>query len=46
MTPERWQRVKEIFQEAKPLEGDARGAFLRTHCGDDAELLSEVASLL
>jgi serine/threonine protein kinase/tetratricopeptide (TPR) repeat protein len=46
MTPERWQRVKELFQEAKSLEEGDREALLREHCGDDPELLTEVASLL
>ena len=46
MTPERWQRVKELFQEAQPLDATAREALLRRRCGDDTEMMSEVASLL
>jgi eukaryotic-like serine/threonine-protein kinase len=46
MTPERWQELKGMFDEALALDPGARGAFLerlRTH---DSELSSEVASLL
>jgi eukaryotic-like serine/threonine-protein kinase len=46
MTPERWLKVKEIFQstlERKPAE---RSAFLSRACGGDDALRKEVESLL
>jgi serine/threonine protein kinase/Tol biopolymer transport system component len=43
--PERWQRVKEIFQGALERKGAEREAFL-TECCDDEDLRSEVESLL
>jgi serine/threonine protein kinase len=46
MTPERWQRVKELFEETQSVAEDAREALLRRLCGEDAELLAEVSSLL
>ncbi|MBK9215030.1 MAG: serine/threonine protein kinase [Chloracidobacterium sp.] len=41
-----WERVKEIFVEAGELAPDGRVAFLDEACGGDAELRSEVESLL
>ena len=46
MTPERWQRVDEIFQAAVDLNPAQRETFLDSSCGDDQELRSEVESLL
>ncbi len=46
MSPERWQRVQELFARAAALEGAARPALLEKECGDDAELRREVLSLL
>ncbi|MGD9630568.1 MAG: protein kinase [Pyrinomonadaceae bacterium] len=46
MTPERWQRVGEIFTSAAEMESDERSAYLKKACGDDTTLLSEVESLL
>ena len=46
MNPERWQRVKELFDAALQCEPRERRHFLEQICGDDAELLEEVASLL
>jgi len=46
VTPERWQRVKELFAQAKELAPAARPAFLASACGDDRELRDEVESLL
>ena len=43
--PERWQRVKEIFQGALERKGAEREAFL-AECCDDTDLRSEVESLL
>ena len=45
-TPERWQRIEEVFEQALALEAAARAGFLDQVCGDDAELREEVASLI
>ena len=42
----RWNRVKQVFQDALERRADERGIFVRTACGDDRELQSEVESLL
>lgn len=46
MTPERYQRVREIYQAACALPADRRSAYVRDACGADAALLDEVRSLL
>ena len=46
MNPERWQKVKELFEAAHELEPRDRRQFLEQVCSDDVELLEEVASLL
>src|SRR5688572_17033572 len=46
MTPERWQRVKEVFSAASALDEPERARYLDEACRDDAELRAEVASLL
>ena len=46
MTPERWRQVEEIFQAAVERDGEERDDFLTEACGGDAELRSEVESLL
>lgn len=46
MTPERWQRVNELFNAALEKQGDARRVFLVNACGDDHELRREVEKLL
>ncbi len=46
VTPERWSRIKEIFQEALALDSDARAVFVDNACGGDAELRREVSSML
>ena len=43
---ERWRRVEELFYAALEREPGAASAFLQQACGDDAELLREVQSLL
>ena len=43
--PQRWQRVKEIFQGALERKGAEREAFL-AECCDDTDLRAEVESLL
>ena len=46
MTPETWQRIKQISGDAWDMPAGARPAFLAEACAGDAELLREVASLL
>ena len=46
MNPERWQRVKDLFEEAREKTGDTRTAFLREVALDDQELAREIDSLL
>lgn len=44
--PQRWQRVKDIFQGALERKGAEREAFLDQECGEEASLRAEVESLL
>jgi eukaryotic-like serine/threonine-protein kinase len=46
MTPERWQQVKEIFNSAIKYVPEQREGFLSQACRGDAELRSEVESLI
>lgn len=46
MTPERWQKIKEIVHGAATLAPGDRPAFLKKHCGADALLMQQVLSLL
>src|SRR5947207_1879690 len=46
MTPERWQRVEEIFQTALDLPLAKRASYLSKVCGTDAGLHAEVANRL
>jgi serine/threonine protein kinase len=46
MTPERWQKVEEIFNHALELHSEERAAWLAEACQGDPELQSEVSSLL
>jgi serine/threonine-protein kinase len=46
MSDERWQRLKRVFQGALEQAADARGAFLDRECAGDAEMRTEVESLL
>jgi hypothetical protein len=43
---ERWQQVKELYLAASEREASERQLFLAEACGEDAELRSEVESLL
>jgi eukaryotic-like serine/threonine-protein kinase len=45
LDPERWQKVKELLDEALDLSPDRRPAFLETACAGDEALLREVKSL-
>ena len=46
MTPERWIRVKEVFAAALEQEAARRASYVEQACGGDAELRTEVISLL
>lgn len=46
MTPERYQRIGRLFDEALELEPCRRGAFLDQACQDDPGLRAEVEKLL
>jgi hypothetical protein len=46
MTPERWQKVRAIVEEAMEISPDSRTPFLEKACGSDADLRGEVESLL
>jgi serine/threonine protein kinase len=46
MTPERWQQVKGIFQQALERDSNGRDTFIAQACGSDDELRSEVTLLL
>ena len=46
MNPERWQRVKQILDEAILVSPPERSAYLDSACNDDAEFRQEVESLL
>jgi serine/threonine protein kinase/tetratricopeptide (TPR) repeat protein len=46
MTPERWQRIKELFRAALERAPGARAAFLDAECAGDAEAREEVESLI
>ena len=46
MTPERHQKIQQIFEAALGLPMEGRTAFLAEACGSDSELRSRVARLL
>ncbi|MBI1765116.1 MAG: serine/threonine protein kinase [Acidobacteria bacterium] len=46
MTPDRWQQLKELFNDALERPPAERAAFLDAACADDAELRREVEALL
>ncbi|MEW6731651.1 MAG: serine/threonine-protein kinase [Acidobacteriota bacterium] len=46
MTPERWQRVKQLLQTALEEQPERRAALLTQVCADDIELRIEVESLI
>src|SRR5436190_1927325 len=45
MTPEQWQKIESILQEALDLPPQERRAYVSEACGEDTELMSEVDSL-
>src|ERR1041384_8013661 len=46
MTPERWQKIDEVFHAALAYEPAQRAGFLTSACGGDESLRLEVESLL
>ncbi len=46
MTPERWQRIKAVFEKALELPSGKRAAYLDQNCSGDPDLRKEVESLL
>ena len=46
MTPERWQRINEMFHAALVLDGGQRGAFLVAQSAGDDALRAKVQALL
>ena len=46
MTPERWQQIKNVFDQALQQDVARRTAFLGEVCAGDDQLRSEVESLL
>jgi len=46
MTPERWQQVEEVLQNALDLPWSERATFIAELCGNDRELKNEASSLL
>ncbi len=46
MISERWERTKEILEQALRLAPEERHAYLDSACGTDADLRSEVESLI
>jgi len=46
MTPDRWEKVNELFHSALARAPNLRAAFLTQACGNDVQLLKEVESLI
>ncbi len=46
MNPKRWQKVKQIFDDALKCAPDELSSFLAESCGDDKELRRDVEKLL
>lgn len=46
MTPERWARLRELFERALSVASKDRDAFMRAACGDDATLHRSLLALL
>ena len=46
MTPQRWEKIKEIFSSALEIAPEVRPDYVERACGGDAELHSEVLRLL
>jgi len=46
MTPERWQQIRDVLEEALELAPEQRSAFLQRNCSSDPSLRQEVETLL
>ena len=46
MTPERWQRARQVLNEALEREPNERGWFLAEACSGDESLRQEVEALV
>ena len=46
MSPERWQKIEEVFNHAADLKEAERSAFLEKECAGDLDLRSQVDELL
>ncbi len=46
MSPERYQRIKQLFEAVVGQPDGSRGAFLDRECGDDPQLRSQIESML
>ena len=46
MTPERWQRICDVFHESRRCDPQDRDTLLHEACGEDTELRAEVERLL
>ena len=46
MNPEKWQRVKQVFDGALACESDAQSRYIEEACQGDPAVLSEVETLL
>lgn len=46
MTPERWDRIKELFESALEQDSAERASFLAEACGRDEDLRAQVVQLL
>jgi serine/threonine protein kinase len=46
MTPERWQQIRGLLEEALELAPEQRSAFLQQSCSSDSSLRSDVETLL
>ena len=45
MTPDQWNRLKELFEQALALPPESRSSWLEQRLGGDAELLAEAKAL-
>jgi len=46
LTPERWQKLRDVLEQALELAPEKRSRFLDVACSSDSTLRSEVQSLL
>jgi hypothetical protein len=46
MNPDKWERVKAIFNSALELSSDERGEYLESVCGPDSEIRQAVQELI